>query len=103
MALRMRKEDLAMFDAEIQKKILDVLKAYDKVTVSYEYGEYQVSTGACVKARYGEDHEVFGTWYAEDVYTLEERTENYIEMFQDYPIWYKGVRDYAALRARFNK
>jgi hypothetical protein len=100
---RLNKDNLKDFPQDVQTKVLDILKAYNKVTVSYEYGVYNVSTGSCIKAVYGEDHEVYGDFHAEDIYTIEERTENYIESFHEYPIWYKGKRDYQALKERFNK
>lgn len=95
------KEQLEALPSDVQTKVLNTLKAYDECSVVFEYGEYHVSTGHCLKAVYADDRKFIGTFYAEDIYTLEERTENYIESFRDYPIWYKGPRDYLALKARF--
>lgn len=77
----------------IQQKIKNTLKAYDEVTVFYEYGDYHF--GTCLKATYGEDHEYIGTYYAKDVFTEEERILNYVNEFQCFPIQYKGKRDYS--------
>ncbi len=99
----MTKAQVMELPADVQMAIMDTLKAFKQVYVSYENGSYNVSTAVGVKATYGQDHRFVGTVYAADVYTLEERTENYIECFHDYPIWYKGKRDYMALKARFNK
>ena len=79
--------------ANVQEKIKNTLRAYDKVDVYFEHGEYHF--GLCLKAKYGEDHEVIGTYYAKDVYTEEERILNYVNEFQSYPIEYKGKRDYS--------
>ena len=77
----------------IQNKIKDTLKAYDKVDVYYENGEYHF--GLVLKKNYAADHEVIGTYYAKDIYTDEERILNYVNEFQCYPINYKGKKDYS--------
>lgn len=77
---------------EVQEKIKSKLTAYDEVTVTYEYGEYRF--GTVIKATYGDDHEVIGTFYAKDIFTEEERILNYVNNFQSYPTEYKGERDY---------
>lgn len=80
--------------ADVQSKIKQTAKAYDEVYVVYEYGEYHVGVGISLKAVYAPDHKVIGTFYAKDLYTPEERIINYIEEFHEYPIQYKGKRDY---------
>ena len=100
---RFNKEELNQFPTEVIEDVLQTLKAYNHVTISFANGLHHVSTGSCILAAYPADHKVFGMAYAEDVYSEEERTENYIEVFQDYPIWYKGSRDYKVLRERFGK
>ena len=80
--------------ADVQSKIKQTAKAYDEVYVVYEYGEYHVGVGISLKAVYAPDHKVIGTFYAKDLYTPEERIINYIEEFHEYPIQYKGTRDY---------
>ena len=76
----------------IQSKIKNTLKAYEKVDVYFENGEYHF--GLVLKKHYAEDHEVIGTYFARDIYTQEERILNYVNEFQSYPIEYKGKRDY---------
>lgn len=79
---------------DVQNKAKYILRAYNEVFIVFEYGKYNV--GACVglKAKYAPDHEVIGMYYADDIYTPEERMINYIECFHEYPIRYKGKRDY---------
>lgn len=84
-----------------QDEIRNTLKAYNECNVTYEHGEYHTSPHIYLKAAYATDRKFIGTFYAEEVFTLEERTENYIKTFRDYPYWYKGPRDYAALNKRF--
>jgi len=79
---------------EVQEKAKNTLKAYDEVNVIYEYGEYHVSVGVALKAQYAPDHEVIGRYRAEDIFTDNERIINYVESFHDYPIQYKGKRNY---------
>ena len=87
-------KDLNTLPVEVQNEVKDILKAYNEVNVTFEYGEYHVSPCISLKATYGEDHEFIGTYKAKEVYTEKERTINYVESFHDYPIWYKGKRDY---------
>lgn len=87
-------KELNKLPQEVQDKVKRVLRAYDEVNVIFEYGEYHVSAGLSLKAVYGADHEFIGTYKAVDVFTQEERIINYVECFRDYPISYKGKRDY---------
>lgn len=84
-------EELPM---DVQEKIKQDLKAFDECHVVYEYGKYNVGGGICLKSKYADDFEVIGTYYAKDIFTEEERIINYVESFHDYPIQYKGKRDY---------
>lgn len=86
--------ELNTLPSEVIEKVKSILRAYDEVNVIFEYGEYHVSAGLCIKATYGADHEFIGTYKAKEVYTEEERILNYINSFQDYPIEYKGKRNY---------
>jgi hypothetical protein len=97
------KEQLSTFPTMVINDVLNTLKAFSQVTISYEYGKYEVSTGCCLKSRYGSDHKVFGIARAVDMYTEDERTQNYIECFHDYPCWYKGRRNYTELRERYGE
>src|SRR5574343_168236 len=86
--------ELNTLPQDVQDKVKSVLKAYDEVNVIFEYGEYNVSASICIKCNYASDHEFVGTYKAEDVFTPDERIINYVECFRDYPIEYKGKRDY---------
>ena len=77
---------------EEQNKIKGWLRAYDEVVVFFENGQYQY--GVCLKSHYAPDHEYIGTYRADEVYTEDERIENYINEFHSYPSNYKGNRDY---------
>lgn len=86
--------ELNTLPQEVQEKVKNVLKAYDEVHVTFEDGDFYTSTGVALKAAYAKDFEVIGTYRADEVYTKEERMLNYINVFQDYPIEYKGKRNY---------
>lgn len=90
----MYNEKIETLPVSIQNEIRETLKAYDEVNVEFEYGEYRVLTGVMLTATYAPDHRFVGTYKANEVFTLEERTINYAESFHDFPIWYKGKRDY---------
>lgn len=66
---------------EIQEKVKSILRAYNKVNVTYEYSEFHVSAGCCIKSTYNHDHFPCGTYRADEVYTEEERRQNYFEEF----------------------
>lgn len=83
----------------IQNEIKEHLKAYDKCHVVYEYGEYHVGGGLCIKKHYGEDHEYIGCFKADELFTEEERMINYIESFHSYPFNYTGKQDWKMLNS----
>ena len=97
----MTKVQVAGLPAYVQAYIMDILRAYKAVHVTYENGQYSVSTAIGIKSGYADDHRYVGVVYADDVYTRDELLQNYIDSFGDYPIWYDGKRDYAAIRAKF--
>ena len=80
---------------EIQEEVKRTLRAYSEETVWFENGRY--TFGVMLKANYAPDHEYIGTYYANDIYTEEERIVNYCEAFHDYPTEYKGNRDYTLI------
>lgn len=86
--------ELNTLPSEVVEKVKNTLKAFDKCYVNYYGGEYHVSVGLAIKATYEPDEKVIGTYYAKEVFTPEERMLNYINEFQDYPIEYKGKRNY---------
>ena len=66
---------------EVQNQIKSTLKAYNRVNVTFEYGKFSVSAGCCIKSHYNYDHFACGEYKADEVYTKEERRQNYIESF----------------------
>lgn len=96
------KEVMESFPLDVQAEIMDMLKAYKTVEITFCNGKYDLG-GLCIMCEYPADYKYIGTAYAEDFYTLGERTENYIEVYHDYPSWYTGKRDYIGLKKRFGK
>ena len=94
-------EILSVLSEEDKKKAMNILKIYDKVYIYIEDGVYHITTNIFIKSSYSSDHKFLGEIKVDEVYSLEERTENYIESFHDYPIWYKGKRNYPELNKRF--
>ncbi len=75
------KMPLEKLPSAVQQEVKRTLKAFRRCGVTYEYGEFHVSTGCCIKAKYNYDHFVCGEYKADEVYTAEERRQNYIEVF----------------------
>lgn len=75
------KMPLSELPEEVQSKVKSILKAYNRVNVVFEYNEFHVSTSTCIKSSYNYDHFVCGRYNADEVYTPEERRQNYIECF----------------------
>lgn len=90
--------ELKYLPKAIQKQVKNTLRAYDDCSVVFENGRYSVGGGVMIKAHYADDHEVIGNYRADEVYTETERTENYINQFHDYPMNYKGNRDYQLIK-----
>lgn len=86
--------NLTSLPINIQNDVKDTLRAFDRCDVWYEYGEYRVSTGACLRAKYAPDHRFVGTFTKEEVFTETEQIENYINEFNCYPSNYKGKKDW---------
>ena len=72
---------------EIQEEVRSVLKVFPKCTVVYEYGKFEVNTGTAIKTKYGKDHFVYGIYLDKDIYTIEERRNNYRESFGSNPMF----------------
>ena len=56
---------------DVQETIKGYLKAFNKVDVYYENGEYHF--GLVIKSHYAPDHQFIGEYFAEDIYSSEER------------------------------
>lgn len=72
---------LADLPEEVQKDVRGILRAFDVCHVEYEHGAFRAGTCVCLQATYPADHFVAGSYRAEDVYTPEQRRENFIEEF----------------------
>lgn len=94
----MNKENLENLPLEIQEKVKAVLSAYDKVSVIFEYGKYNVSTGVCLKNNYAIDFKIIGEYTKDEIYTKEEQQINYIENFLSFPMSYKGSKDWNMIK-----
>ncbi len=75
------KMPLEKLPEDIQTEVKNTLKAFNTCTVVYEYGKFHASASTCIKSDYNFDHFVCGHYLAEEVYTFEERRQNYIEVF----------------------
>lgn len=65
----------------IQTQVKSVLRVYPRCTVTYENSKFSVSTCTCVRSTYDWDHFVAGVYKDNEVYTLEERRQNFKEEF----------------------
>lgn len=70
---------------EIKDRAKMILRAYPNCTVVYESGKFSISVGSCIKANYKADHFVCGKYTDKEIYTLEERRQNYREEFGSEP------------------
>ena len=81
---------------DVQSEIKEWLKVYDETHVTFENGKYKVSSSVSIRSHYPDDFKVIGSYKADEIFTKEERMINYMVSFHDYPIEYKGKRDYLA-------
>ena len=75
------KVPLEMLPEEVQHEAKETLKAFDEVSVVYEYERFHVTTALCLCANYAKDHFVCGRYLASEVFTTEERRKNSMEVF----------------------
>jgi hypothetical protein len=87
---------LDRFFHETYNKVLDALRVYDECHVEFYNGDVNVCIGYCISYR---KSQFFSRFYANEVFTEEERIVNYIESFRSYPHNYKGKRDYQWLKS----
>lgn len=87
--------------AETQTEIRKLLKITPKAYVWFENGKYHVEAGLRYRreerGEFAKDYRYIWTFTPEDVFTLDEQTINYAETFHDFPVWYKGTRDYTMM------
>lgn len=82
---------------DVQNEVKEVLKAFDECHLTFENGEYKVSHCLSLKDKYASDYKLVATFHKNDIFTKKEQIINYVESFHEYPIEYKGKRDYAML------
>ena len=94
----MKVQNFESLPIEVQEDVRNTLKAYNEVHIVFEYGRYNVSTCIALCATYAPDRKVIGDVHKDEIYTKDEQILNYIDTFNDYPIEYKGSRNYDVLR-----
>ena len=75
------KANINELPANTQQIVKDTLKAFDQVNITSINGEYRVSTGTYLLDKYPESFKVIGSIHANDIYTKEQRYDNYEESF----------------------
>ena len=80
------KEFLKELPEDLQKRVLNTLKAFDECQIEYKNGEYKIGC-ICLRSSYPKDFRVVGTFYQDEIYTLEERIENYRQEFKCEPYY----------------
>jgi hypothetical protein len=93
-------KELNKLPASVQEEVKKWLRVYNEASVVFEYGEYHTSAGIAIKSVYADDHKFIGTFNVKGVFTEDERMVNYMNSFREYPIHYKGKRDYIWLKAQ---
>lgn len=79
-------DELKELPIDVQKDIADHLINYDEVTVTREYGKFEVSNSSCLKRYYASDHKV---WYfkRETVEQISELNEIIKKGKKEYEEW----------------
>lgn len=79
-------EDFKKFPKRVQKEIISELSAYDECNVSFEFGQWNISSSICIKSYYHKDHRFFGTFYYDDLVNkvngLKQVREKYLDDFR---------------------
>ncbi len=75
------KVPLVELPAAVIEEVRSTLKAYNTCSVLHEHQQFRVSVGDYIKSHYHWDYMVLGRYLASDVYTSEERHQNYKECF----------------------
>lgn len=66
---------------DVQESVKSTLKAYSETTVRYENKSWSECPAIILSASYSYDHFVAGYYKAKELYTEEERRQNFIEEF----------------------
>jgi hypothetical protein len=80
---------LEVLPEETQNEVKNTLKAFGEVTVTYQNRKFDVSAAISVTSHYAYDHMVCGRYLQENVYTREERRQNFLEEFGYVPCYLK--------------
>lgn len=81
----LNKEELEKLPLYVQQKVRNYLKAYSSCNIIFENGKYEVRTFYALQRTYCPDRKFIGEVRQEDIYTLEERINNYRSEFGDEP------------------
>lgn len=73
--------DFNVLDENVKLEVLSVLKCYDVVHVTAYNGEFHVSPHTMIFGEYPTDYKNIGTFKANDIYTEQERVDNYKSSF----------------------
>ena len=76
------KEELERLPKELVESVKGTLKAYRETCITYENGNYKEMPAYGICSSYARDFKVIGYVRDEDIYTLEERIENYENEFK---------------------
>ena len=76
----LNKMPLEKLPENTQDKVKEILKAYNKCNVVYQKGHFEIHVGTYLSKHYAFDYFTCGTYTAEEVYTEEERKQNYKEI-----------------------
>lgn len=72
---------LEKYPVSIQQDIKDTLTAYSKVSITFYNGKFHIETGCMLLGEYPDDYQCYPDILATDIYTDDERVENYINNF----------------------
>lgn len=75
------------FPKDVQEEIKKILRAYDEVNVTFEMRKFHVSPNVSICSSYPYDHMVCSRFHVTQMYTKEERRQNFFEEFGYVPFW----------------
>lgn len=89
---------IALVPAEIAKNAMETLKAFDEVYITFERGEWKLSTAICIGNEQASDKQ-FYVVNSKNIYSEKERALNHINEHREYPHYGFIVRDYEDFNA----
>lgn len=93
---------LENYPQDVQSQAKNLLRAFDEVYLTTDSdNNTKVSSSLILTATPHDGNTV--TIKADEVYTPEQQIINYVEEFHEYPIQYKGYRDYQTLSKSIGK